>query len=156
MSVCASLNVHLARFPCLYEHARLHHSPSGSMSHAEQRGNEQPSGLRHLAVTDPSKWLWEAVRSHCRRRCGPVYLWSMFILCLPRYRCGLQKNFKFPGKQPAHTNTSSSTRGQDMMFKLQCDDIMSGYHPSQSTRFPPGCWLLDGNISELRTHVVGC
>lgn len=37
--------------------------PSGSISHAEQCGNVEPSGLRHPAVTDPTAWVWEQARS---------------------------------------------------------------------------------------------
>lgn len=51
---------------CMYVCVRawLHHSPSGSISHAELRGNVESSGQRHPAVTDPTTGVWEPVRSH--------------------------------------------------------------------------------------------
>lgn len=49
----------------------------------EQRGNVEPSGRRHPAVTDPATGVWEPVRSHRwskRRRRLLLYLCSFVLI----------------------------------------------------------------------------
>lgn len=48
------VHVFLVPLLSLCERSKLNGGPRGLLSHAEQRGNMEPSGRRHPAVADPS------------------------------------------------------------------------------------------------------